>query len=134
MSLLTLSYWFGIHPSPFLPLVSRALLIAFAVWTVAGIAASLVRLKPGLEKTTRRILAKAATLFTWSGLTGLVLWAFEYERIPVLSMRIFYVVVLVWIVWGLWSIARYLRVELPAMRRMQSERAAAERWLPHSKR
>jgi hypothetical protein len=133
-NLLTLTYWFSIRPAPFLPAVERGLLVVFAVWMLGGIIASLVLLKNGLGKTNRRVFEKTAGLLTWSGLTGLVLWAFEYERIPILSLRIFYVLLAVWIAFGLYDIIRYLRVEVPALQRLQEERIERERWLPKKKK
>jgi len=134
MNLLTLSYWFGIRPAPFIPAVERALLVAFAVWMLGGIVASLLLLKRGIAKPTRVALEKAAGLLTWSGLTGLVLWGFEYERIPILSMRFFYVLLVAWIAYGVYGIVRYLRVEVPAQQRIEEEKAAREKWLPKRKR
>jgi hypothetical protein len=133
-NLLSFSYWFSIRPMPFLPTVERALLVAFAVWMLGGIVASLFLMKHGLGKTTRRALEKAAGLLTWSGLTGLIFWGFEYERIPVLSIRFFYVLLGVWIVLGVYDIVRYLRVEVPEQQRDQEERLAREKWLPKKKK
>jgi hypothetical protein len=133
-TLLSLSYWFGTQPPPFLPMVERGLLAAFGVWTLGGIAASLFLMKQGLEKSTRRALEKTAGLLTWSGLTGLVLWTFEYEQIPVLSMRFFFVIVLAWIAYGVFDIVRFVSVTVPEQRRIEEEREAREKWLPKRKK
>jgi hypothetical protein len=133
-TLLSLSYWFGTQPPPFMPAVERGLLIGFAAWMVIGIGMWIFLMKQGMGKPMRRGFEKAATLFTWSGLTGLVLWSFEYEEIPVLSMRIFFVLVLAWIAYGLYSIVRYATVEVPTQRRIEEEREAREKWLPKRKK
>ncbi len=133
-TLLSLSYWFGTQPPPFLPMVERGLLAAFAVWTLGGIAASLFLMKQGLGKSTRRALEKTAGLLTWSGLTGLLFWSFAYEEIPVLSMRFFYVLLLAWIVYGVYDIIRFVSVTVPEQRRIEEEREAREKWLPKRKK
>lgn len=133
-NLLSLSYWFSINPPPFLPAVERGLLVAFAVWMLGGVAASLFLMKQGIEKPTRRMFEKAAALLTWSGLTGLVLWAFAYERIPVLSMRVLFLLVVIWIAIGGYDLIRYVMVEIPATRKVEAEREQQMRWLPRKKK
>jgi hypothetical protein len=107
--LLTLGYWFALAPVPFSPMVERALLVVFTVFFVAGIVVWVMELRAGFSKFMKRALARAATLLGWSGLVGLLLWSFSYERIPLLSMRFFYILWLGWVVAGAWFIFRYGR-------------------------
>ncbi len=117
-----------------IPLIERSLLIVFAVWMLGGIVASLLLMKRGIEKPTRRIYEKVSGLLTWSGLAGLLLWSFEFEQVPVLSIRFFYVLLAIWIGWGLYDIVRYVRVEIPALKKAEADREAQNKWLPKRKK
>src|SRR5262245_15924853 len=112
-SLLTLQYWFSLRAIPFVPVVDRVLLVAFAVITVVGIGISVLSLKKSFPKPTRRAFGRLGSHLSWTGLTALLLWTFTYQGIPILSMRFFYILWAVWFVWGFYPIYRYLFVEVP---------------------
>lgn len=131
--LLTLHYWFSIRAIPFLPVVERGLLVFFGIFTVVGIGTSLFLLRGGFAKPTKRALGTFASLLTWSGLVGLLLWLFTYQGVPVLSMRFLFVPWIVWVVWGFVSIYRCLWVEVPEKQKLYEERMAREKWLPKKK-
>ncbi|HWR00182.1 MAG TPA: hypothetical protein VN397_05060 [Candidatus Methylomirabilis sp.] len=131
--LLTLPYWFTANPAPFQPWADRFLLVAFGAFVLFGVIAWIVEMKSRFGKPMKRALEKAASLLAWSGVVGLLLWAFSYERIPVLSMRFFYLLWLGWVLWGLWRIYRYVWVEIPALEQRSRERAEREKWLPRRK-
>lgn len=131
---LTLSFWFNPAPPPFLPLVDRLLLVFFLGLVVIGILAHLARLRGGLEKMTRRAIARAGTLLITMGLFGLLLWVFLYERVSYLSMRMWYVVWLGLLIWWAWNIYRFVFVEMPQKQKMSEEREALNKWLPKSKK
>lgn len=132
--MLSLDYWFSIRPIPFTPAVERGLLVFFAVFAVVGIAAYLVPLKRGFSKPAKRALSRFASLLTWSGITGLILWTFSYQQVPALSMRFLFVLWLIWPIWGFYAIYRYLWVELPKKEKMREERIEREKWLPKKKK
>lgn len=131
---LTLEYWFNVRAIPFTPIVERALIVAFVVWTFVGIGAYLFQLKRGFSKPAKRALRKFASLLTWSGIVGLVLWVFTYQRVPVFSMRFLYLLWIGWVVIGFYSIYKYLWVEVPAKRKLHEERLEREKWLPKKKK
>ncbi len=131
--LLTLRYWFTLNPAPFLPWAERFMLVAFGAFVVFGIVAWMAELKGRFSKPIKRAFERAASLLAWNGVLGLLLWAFSYERIPVLSMRFFYVLWLAWVLWGFWRIYRYVWVEIPAQESRARERAEREKWLPRRK-
>jgi hypothetical protein len=133
-SLLTLKYWFALNPTPFLPWAERTLLVLFAAFTVFGIIVWVVEMKGGWGKAVKRALDRVASLLIWSGIVGLLLWAFSYERVPILSMRAFYIPWVIWIGWGAWSIWHYLWVEVPAKEDLYREQLDRQKWLPKSKR
>lgn len=131
--LLTIRYWFALDPTPFLPWAERALLVIFVAFVLFGIVAWIVELKGRFNKQVKRAFERTASLLAWSGIVGLLLLSFSYERVPVLSMRFFYLLWLTWIAWGGWRIYRYVWVEIPDKERLAREREARERWLPKRK-
>jgi hypothetical protein len=131
--LLSLGYWFSLTPPPFQPWVERALLIGFGVFFVAGIAVWIIQMRGKQSKYLKRALGRAASLLAWTGLVGLFLWLCAYEGVPLLTMRILYVLWLVWVlIWG-WFIVRYVWVEIPALEARGKEREEREKWLPKRK-
>lgn len=131
--ILTPFYWIKTSPPPFMPAVQLGLLILFAVCVAAGIAVYLMRRKTGLDKLSRRGLARIGTAAITMGVCGLALWFFDYERISILSMRAFY---LAWIIvaaaWG-FSIYRYIAVQIPKIRQEREEKENFNKWLPKAK-
>ncbi|MBP9869053.1 hypothetical protein KBC59_00635 [Patescibacteria group bacterium] len=131
---LTLPFWFNPAPPPFLPLVDRLLLVLFVGFVVIGVLAHLARLRGGLEKMTRRAISRAGTLLITMGLFGLLLWAFLYERVSYLSMRFWYLVWLGILIWWVYSIYKFVFIEIPQKQDQQKERDAINKWLPKSKK
>jgi hypothetical protein len=131
--LLTLNYWFSLRVIPFTPAAERGLLVLFGIFTIVGIGTTLFLLKRKFAKPTKRALGKFASLLSWSGLFGLLLWLFTYQGVPVLSMRIFYIPWVLWVIWGFYSIYKYLWVEVPGKQKIYDERIEREKWLPKKK-
>jgi hypothetical protein len=131
--LLTLRYWFSLNPLPFAPWVERALLVGFGVFVVAGIVVVVWKRKGKYEKSVRHAMDRVSALLIWTGIVGLLLWACDYERIPLLSMRAFYVAWLAWV--GVWAslIAKYVWKDIPALEARNRERMEREKWLPKRK-
>jgi hypothetical protein len=132
--ILTLSFWFNPTPPPLLVWSEWILLVILVACVVAGIAVAVVRARSGFEKLVRRGLGRVASLLITVGLAGLLLFAFAYERIPYLGMRLW------WIGWAVlvgiwaWGIVRYFQVDIPAIRKQRAEREQFEKWLPKSKK
>lgn len=132
--LLSLTYWFSLTPMSFMTWPSRILLAGFGVLFVGGIVLGFLESRSKALKPVKRAYARAASHLGWTGFVGLLLWIFDYERIPLLTMRAFYLVWLVWFVWGAWSIFRYVWKEIPAFVERDRERIEREKWLPKPKR
>lgn len=132
--LLTPQYWLSLNPTPFQPWAERLLLVVFGVFVLFGIITWIAEVNGGFSKPAKRALGRAASLLLWSGFVGLLLWVFAYERLPILSLRLFYLLWLAWVVYGFSRIYHFLWVEVPAKERMLAEREARERWLPRPKR
>lgn len=128
--ILRFSYWFDSTPVPFVPWVDRFLLILFSVLLLAGILTRFAALRHGWEKFVRRALVTAAWRAALLGLFGFLLYGLNYERIPVLSARVGYVLWIALAGWWIWKTIKTLRVDLPDIERQRAERLRAERWLP----
>lgn len=131
--LLTPRYWFNPVPPPFLPVVDRAIPAVFVALTVVGVLAHVVRIRGGVDKLSRRALGKAGTLLLTTGLVGLVLYGFYYERVPYLQMRVLYLALFAYFAWGAWRVYRYVTVQIPEVRKAQAEHEAFTKWLPGKK-
>lgn len=130
----TLGYWFSLTPFPFMTWSSRILLAGFGILLVAGIILGIIESRSKAIKPVKRAYGRAASHLGWTGFVGLLLWVFDYERIPLLTMRAFYVLWFAWFVWGAWSIGRYVWKDIPAFAARDRERMEREKWLPKSKR
>lgn len=131
--LLTLGYWFSPTPPPFIPFVDASLLVIFAACIVVGIVAHVIRMKSGMDKLSRRAIGRAGTRLISMGFVGLVLYAFSYERVPFLMMRIFFLVWTVVFVVLAYRVYRYAFVEIPKIKESHEERDRLARWLPRKK-
>ncbi|MBU1348533.1 hypothetical protein KJ781_00475 [Patescibacteria group bacterium] len=128
--LLQLSYWFDSLPPPFLPVIDRSLLAVFGILLVAGIIARIVASRHGWEKMTKRLVARSGGMLTTLGAFGLVLYALSYERVPVLSSRLGYLLWVGLLGWYVWKTYRFIRVEIPSVQKRREEREQLEKWLP----
>jgi hypothetical protein len=133
-SLLSLSYWFNVHPIPFQPIAEKGLIIGFGVIFLLGIGGYLLLLKHGKTKTLKEIIQRFSNTFTWIGILGALLWSFTYEGIVIFSMRIFFVPLLVWFCFDLYWLYKFLRVEVPRREEMMREREFQNKWLPKRKK
>ena len=88
MNLLSLSFWFQLQPPMFLGWIGTVLLIVFSLMAVIGLAVKIYGAKSSLEKYRKRAVQKAGSLLLTMGLAGLMFYFFTYERLPILSMRI----------------------------------------------
>ncbi|MEN9558160.1 MAG: hypothetical protein RL141_529 [Candidatus Parcubacteria bacterium] len=132
--LLTFSYWFSLQPAPFQPGIERALLVLFGIFFAAGIIVWVMQLRGGYDKLMKKAIGRLATHLGWTGFVGLCLWAMEYERVPLLRMRVLYILWGVWVLVGLWFIVRYVWKEIPVLEAQKRERTAQSKWLPTSKK
>lgn len=132
--LLTLGFWFNPIALPFLPLVGRITLVLMALFVVVGLACFALARHGIKDREMRRFLSRFSALSFWAGIAGALLYALNWQGVPFLSMRIF------WVVWfgafGYWKylIMRDYLVEMPKRKAAQAERSAYEKWLPKPKK
>ncbi len=132
--LFTLNFWFSVTALPFTPVLDKVILIFMLGLTLSGIGIWVYAQQAVQDKTARQTQRSLATVLGLAGISGLYLYGVTWQRIPVLSMRIFFVV---WVIgFGYWGYRLYRRVkiEIPLQRREALERAAYEKWLPKPKK
>ncbi len=132
-NLLTLNLWFGLYPPPMQKSILYFFLVVFALFLLAGIAGKVYSLKSKIEKLYRRAFSKSGDMLITMGLSGLILWIFAYEQIPVLSMRFFYVVWFVCLMAWMYFLYKYIFVEIPKLLQAKKEREQENKWLPKPK-
>lgn len=129
----TPTFWFSTNPLPFSLWADRLILVVTAALTILAIVGLVFVVRGGWEKRERRVLQDASWNVLWIGLVGMLLYAFSYERIPVLSMRAFWLLWIVWLAWVVWSSWKKMMVELPRDSQRQAERERLAKWLPKKK-
>jgi len=132
--LLRFSYWFNASPPPFSTAVGFGLLIFFAVLLVVGIAVQVIAPRQKWEKMTKRLVARSGYMLTVLGSIGLVLYALSYERVPVLSARLGFLVWAAFLAYYAWQTYRFVRVEMPAVQKRREERERIDKWIPKPNR
>jgi len=133
--LLRPGFWFDVQAQPFMPWLDKALPILMSALVAIGIGLLIfAHYGKGLEKDKRRLWSRVGSLELCAGLSGLILYFFVWEGVPVLSMRIFWVVWVVGFGWWKWVIWNEHFRMIPAAKAKEKERAAYEKWLPKPKK
>ncbi len=106
----------------------------FGLLVVGGLVCVVLLQRGGtMEKDQRRILRRVRNILLTAGCLGWLLYGLVWERVPVLGMRIFFLVWLCVHVYWAYRIWRFAARELPAKHKVDAERAAYEKWLPKPK-
>lgn len=117
-----------------MPWLERSLPIVMAAFTAAGVGLLLyVRLAKDLSKDSRRLYRRFGMLGVSAGLVGLIMYFFQWQQVPILTMRILWVVWFGGFAWWAWKIYEEHFRLMPAERAKEQERAAYEKWLPKPK-
>lgn len=129
--ILTVSFWFAALPPPFLLWVDRGLLVLSALAFMSGIVLTcLTRRRHAQEKLEQRARDLTQMTLLWSGMVGLLLYAFAYERTPYLSMRVWWIALAAWTLWRCLTIWRLMYVKIPHARHKAAQREQFTKWLP----
>ncbi len=130
---LTITYWLNPLPLLFRPIINWIFLGIIACAVLTGVIFSFFKMRGGMEKLVKRALGRAANLFISFGLTGLALYVLLYERVPYLSMRLWF---LVWVAcygyYG-WRVYKFSFIEIARRKQEKAEREKFEKWLPKKK-
>lgn len=127
-----LNYWIDVSPAPLQGLMFILPLLIFIAFFVGGLMAKIVASQIDNFKL-RMILFKFGSLGWTMGFMGVLLIFFEYERVALLRMRIFFLIwILVTIVWVVMIIVS-LRKELPSRLEKIKEFMEKKKYLPKKK-
>ena len=133
--LLQPGYWFGIYPIPLQEQIGLAMLIVMLLILCVGIGLSVYAYAVmRRDKAVQRAWRWLGTASVWAGIVGLYLYFVMSQRIPVLGMRVWF---LVWAGFFGWLIVRgllHLFRDIPTDRREETGRASYEKWLPKPKK
>lgn len=132
---LTLGYWFRIYPLPILPVVGYIILFVMLAILCAGVGIMLYgRMAKGLEKSVRAAWRSLGAVVLWAGIVGLYLYAMTWQIVPVLGMRVWYVVWVVLFGWLTFKASKCLWKDIPAGQAQERARSSYEKWLPKPKK
>ena len=116
--LLSLSYWFNLNPAPFIPLVWDVLGVLIIVILVAAAAIKYWSLVARKNPPLHRILARAGRAGLWVGALALVFYFFNFESLPTLSARFWWVLLaagtIVWYVFIFLDFKKHYAVDRKA--------------------
>lgn len=127
------SFWFNWQTEPFTSLAGYFLLALTLLCLAASVGIWVYR-QNLRDKLLRKVAIRGFAMCLSAGLTGLLLYGFAWQRIPVLGMRVF------WMIWalahGVWAYAIWSTAHraIPAQQKTLAQRAAYEKWLPKPKR
>ena len=132
---LDLGYWFNLYPVPLGPDLVSGFLVFFcwflAVAAVLFVLARHFRKSDGLK---RDIFRQFAWLLLNVGLIGLLLLFFAYEQAPVLSMRLWFAVLMVYLAVRLGILTARAVREYPQRKAQVAERRRLNRYFSRTKR
>lgn len=134
-TLLTFGYWFRLYPLPLMPFLAKGMLFGMLALLCLGIGLILyARSAKGLIKPLRSAWRSLGNVVLWAGIVGLYVYAMTWQVIPVLGMRIWFIV---WAVLFGWLIARSVKrltKDVPAGQEAERARSSYEKWLPKPKK
>jgi len=128
--LVTLNYWFNVNPPSFIGPVFLILGILLIVIFVAGIVVKWFTWKKRGNPPLHRVLSRLGRAEIAVALIGGFLYFVSYEQTPVVSMRFWWLVLLVAaIVWKVFIILDILK-RYPVEKKARLERLEREKYLP----
>ena len=132
--LLDYRYWTNLRPVPFGPSLVGGIFSFFAWFLVAAVAlAVLAVLLKKKDPRRAQLLKRFAKPLAWGGFLGLMCLFFAYEQVPILNMRLWFLLTLVLFAWQTGRAVQFAVKEYPGLRRDDAERQRIEKYLPKKK-
>ena len=131
MNLLSLKFWFALDPAPLRAISFNIFLVVFLVLAVVGILGRVIAARNKKNYFIRTILLKLGRPFISTGIVGLMLLFFEYERILFLSSRFWYALLLVWFLYSFSRFLNHVMKKLPFEIKELEKKSKVSKYLPH---
>jgi len=128
-NLITISYWFN-QPFPALGWIKWTWVVIFLCLVAIGFVLMLIKQIKIKDKIIKKIYSKFANLVFFTGIFGLLWMFFRQERVPLLSMRFWLLLIGLVFIFGLYRVLRYIFKRLPAIKREKFERENIKRYIP----
>ncbi|MFH2062703.1 MAG: hypothetical protein ABIJ46_00945 [bacterium] len=128
-------YWLNPSPVPLGPSLVGSMAVFFAWFLIAAVVLYLVaRSMRRHDRLKADICRRAGNLMLTVGLLSMLELFFAYEQVPVLGMRLWFLVILVVFIEWLVKLVVFAVRDYPVIRRQEEERARFEKYLPKSAR
>ncbi len=127
-------YWLNLHPVALGPDLVTGILSFFAWFIVAAVilwlaARSLKKKQPRYGQLARKF---ASPLFG-AGVMGMLLLFFSYEQVPVLGMRLWFLLLCLYFLFEIGRLANYVVIDFPHLRHEDMERARLMKYMSKKK-
>lgn len=127
-------YWLNLHPVPLGPSLVGSILSFFAWFLVASLALRVVaRVMKKKDGRKSDLLLRFARPLSTTGLLGLLFLFFSYEQVPLLGMRLWFLLTFVLLIVWLGRVVKFAVTEYPALRREDEEKARLRKYMPGKK-
>lgn len=132
--ILSFSYWFSLFP----PILLRSIQIVFVAIFVLLIGAGLLTLfifrRQLTSKIRKHALGRIGHTLLWAGICGLIWLLMTVLGVPVLGMRLWLPVGVLFFGWLFYGPIKEWRTNIPAQEQDALNKASYEKWLPKPKK
>lgn len=127
-------YWLNLHPVPLGPSLVGGILSFFAWFLVASVALRLLaRIMKKKDSRKSDLLLRFARPLSTTGVLGLLFLFFSYEQVPLLGMRLWFLLTFVLLIVWVGRVVKFAVTEYPALRHEDEEKARIRKYLPGKK-
>ena len=127
-------YWLNLHPVPLGPSLVGGILSFFAWFIVASLALRVVaRVMKKKDGRKSDLLLRFARPLSTTGILGLLFLFFSYEQVPLLGMRLWFLLTFVLLIVWVGRVVKFAVTEYPALRREDDEKARLRKYMPGKK-
>ncbi len=131
--LISPSFWFSLFPDAMGPLFERGFFVFFGLLIVVGAIVRIVARHRKEDKYVLRTFKRIGKMLLTMGLLGLLWFFFTFEEIYFLGARFWLLVWAVGLIYWIYTIVRYVKVEVPADRLAMQNKADFNKYLPRRK-
>jgi len=127
-------YWLNLRPVPLGPSLVGGIFSFFAWFLVASVVLRL--LSHAMKKKDPRLadlLKRFARPLSTAGLLGLLFLLFAYEQVPILNLRLWFLLTLLLFVWQVGRVVVFAVREYPTLKHGDVERQRLEKYMPKKK-